>query len=53
MLKAWFKGCLVGILALKNFFSCFKRLKWPFYGPVVVVFVARFVKCLWNVQSML
>ena len=60
MLKAWFKGCLVEILALRDYFSCFKTtlnvVLWPgcgrFHGPVVAGFMARFVKCPWHAQSM-
>ena len=45
MLKAWFKGYLIGIVALRDCLACFKRLIWSFCGPIVAGFVAQFVKC--------
>ena len=46
MLKAWFKGCLVGILALKGCLSCFKQLKFLFVARLCELCVICPKKCL-------
>ena len=53
MLKAWFKGCLVEILALRDCLDSVKTtlnvVLWPGFGRLSELYVICPEKCLGNV----
>ena len=53
MLRAWFKGCLVEILAFKDCLDSAKMtlnaILWPGYGRLCELYVICPKKCLGNV----